>query len=39
MNAACIIDLSIFHDKISLIPGPSPGGRREVSSLALRERD
>jgi RNA-directed DNA polymerase len=33
------IDLSLFHDKISLIPYPSPGGRREVSSLSLRERD
>jgi hypothetical protein len=33
------IDLSLFHDKISLIPDPSPGGRREVSSLSLRERD
>jgi len=34
-----LIDLSIFHDKTSLIPGPSPGGRREISSLSLRERD
>jgi hypothetical protein len=34
-----IIELSIFHDKISLIPNPSPGGRRETSSLSLRERN
>jgi hypothetical protein len=34
-----IIDPFIFQDKISLIPGPSPGGRREISSLSLRERD
>jgi hypothetical protein len=32
------IDLFIYHDKPSLIPGPSPGGRREFSSLSLRER-